>query len=103
MSCLFCAFSGVAEYEDEVCRVVLHEEGHPMIVARRHVENISDLSSSEWTQFAAVWHRVERELLERTGAERAVILKLGIQTPHLHVHIHAVRASEDRASVFARF
>jgi hypothetical protein len=38
-------------------------------------------------------------LLQLTGAERAVILKLGIATPHLHLHIYPVSASLDRAAV----
>lgn len=46
-------------------------------------------------------HRAERALLEATGAERAILMKLGIATPHLHLHIYPVRASLDRAAVFA--
>jgi diadenosine tetraphosphate (Ap4A) HIT family hydrolase len=102
VSCVFCGPVSAA-YEDDVCRVILHEDGHPMIVARRHVENVSDLAPEEWAQFAKVWHHTERELLKQTGAERAIILKLGIQTPHLHVHLYAARANEDRAAVFAKF
>ncbi len=70
-----------------------------MVVARRHVENASDLEPGEWLHFARVHHAAERALLEVTGAERAVLLKLGIQTPHLHVHIYPVRAALSRAEV----
>jgi hypothetical protein len=45
--------------------------------------------------------RAERALLALTGAERAVILKLGIATPHLHVHIYPVGAELNRAAVQA--
>jgi len=46
-------------------------------------------------------HRAERVLLDATGADRAILMKLGIATPHLHLHIYPVSASLDRATVFA--
>ena len=39
-------------------------------------------------------------MLEATGVERAILMKLGIATPHLHLHIYPVSASLDRAAVF---
>jgi len=96
---------GAVIYEDERCALVLHEDwavrGHAMLVWRRHVENLADLSVEESRHFAAIHHRSERALLDATGAERAILLKLGIQTPHLHLHIYPVRASMDRAAVMA--
>jgi diadenosine tetraphosphate (Ap4A) HIT family hydrolase len=74
-----------------------------MVVAKAHVENASALSDEAWLHLARVWHRAERVLLEETGAERAMILKLGIQTPHLHVHIYPVSAGATRDEVFAAF
>jgi diadenosine tetraphosphate (Ap4A) HIT family hydrolase len=84
---------------------VLHEDwaarGHAMVVARAHVENLSELSNEDGSKFAAELARVERALLEATGAERAVLVKLGIQVPHLHVHIYPVHAHTSRAAVMA--
>lgn len=103
--CEFCSgFEHLeAVYENDVAVVALHDDwavrGHAMVVARRHVENISGLSEEEFAGFTAVYRRAERVLLELTGAERAVILKLGIAVPHLHVHIYPVAASLDRAGV----
>lgn len=74
-----------------------------MVVAKAHVENASALDEEDWLQFARVWHRAERILLDLTGAERAIILKLGIMTPHLHVHIYPMRAADTREDVFAAF
>ena len=72
-----------------------------MVVWRRHVENVSDLSSDDAAHLSRVYHAAEKSLLEATGADRAIILKLGIQTPHLHIHIYPVSASLDRAAVMA--
>jgi diadenosine tetraphosphate (Ap4A) HIT family hydrolase len=44
---------------------------------------------------------VERVLLEVTGKERAIVMKLGIQTPHLHLHIYPTNATATRDDVFA--
>jgi diadenosine tetraphosphate (Ap4A) HIT family hydrolase len=108
MTCVFCDDvhrAGEVIAEDARLWVVLHEDwavrGHAMIVWKRHVENAADLALDDWLHFAAVHHRVERALLEATGTERAIILKLGIATPHLHVHIYPVAAALDRAAVMA--
>src|SRR5205823_908381 len=84
---------------------VLHDDwavrGHAMIVWKAHVENVADLALDDWLHFAATHHRVERALLDATGDGRAVILKLGIATPHLHVHLYPVAATLDRTAVMA--
>jgi diadenosine tetraphosphate (Ap4A) HIT family hydrolase len=106
MSCVFCVepspFQILLETSD--AWVMLHDDwavrGHAMVVARRHVENLADLQADEAARFAAVWHRAERVLLEVTGADRAIVLKLGIATPHLHIHLYPVSASLDRAAVW---
>ena len=108
MACAFCTdvhATGELVFEDERSWVVLHPDwsprGHAMVVSKQHVENASDLDEEEWVRLARVWHRAERVLLDATGAERAVILKLGIMTPHLHVHIYPVSAQATRDEVFA--
>ena len=70
-----------------------------MVIWKRHVENISELSQEELAHFWRVYQNAESALLEITGADRAIMLKLGIAVPHLHVHIYPVRASLDRAAV----
>jgi len=70
-----------------------------MVIWKRHVENISELKQRERAHFWRVYHHAERVLLEVSGADRAVMLKLGIITPHLHLHIYPVSASLDRAAV----
>ncbi|HEX2834029.1 MAG TPA: HIT family protein [Thermoanaerobaculia bacterium] len=105
MSCALCTPQGDVVFEDEHTSVVLHEDwavlGHAMIVAKQHVENASDLEEAAWLHLARIWQRVERVLLALTKAERCVVMKLGIMTPHLHLHLYPVSASASRADVFA--
>jgi diadenosine tetraphosphate (Ap4A) HIT family hydrolase len=104
-SCLFCGHLNSLEiiYDDDRAAVALHEDwavrGHAMVIWKRHVENISALSEDELAHFWSVYRNAERALLEITNAGRAIMLKLGIAVPHLHVHIYPVRASLDRVAV----
>jgi len=106
MSCVFCndpRAAGEVLFEDDRVLVILHEDwavrGHAMVVWKAHVENVADLAGDEYEHFASVHHRAERALLAATGADRAILLKLGIATPHLHLHIYPVSASLDRVAV----
>ena len=71
-----------------------------MVIWKSHVENFSDLPEYDAAHLSRMHHRAERALLEATGADRAILMKLGIATPHLHLHIYPVSASLDRAAVF---
>jgi diadenosine tetraphosphate (Ap4A) HIT family hydrolase len=106
MPCVFChepRDAGELIFEDEKLLVILHNDwavrGHAMIVWKEHVENVSDLAPDENAHFAAIHQRVEKTLLDVTRADRAILLKLGIVTPHLHLHIYPVIATLDREQV----
>ncbi len=106
MPCIFCTdvkAAGEIVFENDDAWVLLHPDsavaGHAMVVAKRHVENVSDLPPDAFARFANVQHSAERALLKVTGAERAILLKLGIQTPHLHMHIYPVRRDATRQEV----
>ncbi|MEO8035830.1 MAG: HIT family protein [Acidobacteriota bacterium] len=103
--CFFCDREQSELYSDDRCFVMLHEDwavrGHAMVVWRGHVENISDLAPEDAAHFLRVYADAERALLATTGAARAIILKLGIQTPHLHLHIYPAPATASRAEVMA--
>lgn len=107
MACLFCTDprnAGEILYEDNRVWVILHDDwavrGHAMVVWRKHVENVADLTLDDYVHFAAVHHRAEAALLAATNAERAVLMKLGLATPHLHLHIYPVGAALNRDDVF---
>jgi len=102
MPCVFCtdpAQAGELLSEDAHSWVIRHPQGQTMIVAKRHVENVGGLDEDEWLHLARVWHRTERTL----EAERVMVMKLGIQTPHLHIHLFPFDATASREEVFAAF
>jgi diadenosine tetraphosphate (Ap4A) HIT family hydrolase len=103
MACVFCTdllAAGTLLSEDAHAWTILHPEGQVMVVARRHVENVSDLDEDEWLAVARVWHRAERELRAKTGAAKVIVMKLGIQTPHLHLHLYPFEQGVTREQVF---
>ena len=104
MNCVFCDApwsAGEIVLDDPAALVLVHPDwavrGHLMVAAKEHVENLSDLADPD--AFLHVYRHAERAILEITKADRAVMLKLGIMTPHLHLHIYPVSASLDRAAV----
>lgn len=108
MNCLLCgdlSAAGEVVFDDGRCAVLLHPDravrGHAMIVWRAHVENLSDLGADDLAHLMRVHTNAERALLEMTGSRRAILLKLGVQVPHLHVHIYPVTAEHDRAAIMA--
>ena len=99
MTCVFCDNPGNAGTllgENEHAWVIRHPQGQTMIVAKRHVENVSDLDESEWLEVARTWHRAERAI----DADRVIVFKLGVQTPHLHIHLHPFPKTSTREEIF---
>jgi histidine triad (HIT) family protein len=97
--------AGTVLFEDERLIAVLHEDwaiaGHAMLVWKRHVENVSDLGPDDAAHLMASLSRTEHAILEATGAGRAILMKLGIQVPHLHLHIYPVPIHLDRQAVMS--
>src|SRR5258708_16688147 len=110
MSCVLCDAPesiGTIVFDDDRVVVLLHDDwavaGHALVIARQHVQNASDLDPIDAMYFWEVYARAERAVLAAAGVGRAMMLKLGIQVPHLHVHIYPVAATASRAEVFAAF
>lgn len=109
MSCPFCLLfeSPIVDREvvaeNQAAVAWLHEsrahEGHAVVAARRHVENLSDLDSGEAAAFLQLEREVEAAVLAETGADRAVLMKLGLQVPHLHLHIYPFTREAKRDEV----
>jgi diadenosine tetraphosphate (Ap4A) HIT family hydrolase len=106
-SCLLCAANLssagelIVDFGD--WKLLLHPDsavrGHAMLVVSRHVENYADLTDSEAQQLARVQKVTERALLDVTHTDRAILLKLGIQVPHFHLHIYPVGRAMTRVDV----
>src|SRR5207244_1363224 len=110
MPCILCDTPeqvGTIVFADDRVIVLLHDDwsvaGHALVIARQHVENASSLDPVDAAYFWEVYARAERAVLAAAHVERAMMLKLGIVVPHLHVHIYPFAATAERAAVFGAF
>src|SRR5260370_40470189 len=110
MSCVLCdapESAGAIVFDDDRVLVLLHDDwavaGHALVIVRQHVQNASDLDPIDAVYFWEIYARAERAVLAAAGVERAMMLKLGIQVPHLHLHIYPVAALASPAEAFAAF
>lgn len=106
MACLLCDHPGQTGeilFEDRRTLVIVHDDwatrGHLMVVWKEHIQNLSDLDDEQSAHFHRVHRFAERAALDAARAERAIVLKLGIAVPHLHVHIYPVSPALDRGAV----
>jgi histidine triad (HIT) family protein len=63
------------------------QPGHTLVVPKREVGYLFDLAPAEQ---AALWdavRKVEALLRERLGFRRAVLMVIGWEVPHVHVHV----------------
>lgn len=92
-------------FDDDVLVAGLSDEhacrGHTMVVARRHVENVSELGEDEASRFFARYREIEGALLRVFGADRVLAVKLGLAVPHLHIHLYPVSRDVTREEVDA--
>ena len=63
------------------------------------MENLSDLDESEAAAFTDLARRVEAATLATSNADRAILMKLGLQVPHLHLHVYPFMRDATREEV----
>lgn len=97
MDCTLCTIGSKPKtksllYENDWLYVMLDDDwavlGHSLVVWKKHVVNISDLSDAEWGTFSQKVREVESVLLSELNKEKSVILKSGGLLKHLHFHIY---------------
>gem|GEM_PF-467155 len=90
--------------EDDRSAAFLHDDwavkGHAVLVWKNHVENLSNLTAEDAIRLTQTFADLERVVLEETGAQRAIVMKLGLAVPHLHLHLFPFAASASRDEVF---
>lgn len=63
------------------------QPGHTLVVPKREVSYLFDMSPAEQ---AALWdavRKVEAHLKAKLGFRRAVLMVIGWEVPHVHVHV----------------
>jgi histidine triad (HIT) family protein len=61
--------------------------GHLVVVTRRHVARLGDLTDAESSAVGRTAARLARALTDEGGAEWVYSAVVGMQTPHFHLHL----------------
>ena len=78
-------------------------EGWLVLVVRRHVETIAELTSEEAVELGTLLHKVSRGLQKVIGCEKTYVVQFAEHPEHPHVHFHVIprmaNQPEDRRSI----
>ncbi len=86
-------------YEDERTFAFLdinpRQEGHTLVVPKREVDYLFDLPTEDYEALWATCQTVATALKAATGCARVVLLVVGYEVPHAHVHLIPTRSLGD--------
>jgi histidine triad (HIT) family protein len=86
-------------YEDERCAVFLTIEplrpGHVMVVPREEVDHWLDLEAELLAHLMLVAQRMGRAIHREFGSEKVGLMIVGLEVPHVHIHLSPIDAIGD--------
>jgi diadenosine tetraphosphate (Ap4A) HIT family hydrolase len=62
-------------------------EGHCMVITKRHITSISEMTKDEWSDVTALIATVSKTLEAKYECEKTYLLSIGDQVSHLHFHL----------------
>lgn len=71
------------------------QPGHTLVIPRREVPNIFDLSQDEFKELMAFAHHVAQGLRKAVPCQRVAVAVLGLEVPHAHVHLIPINTEAD--------
>lgn len=70
-------------------------EGHTLVIPKKPRNEVFAMSTQEYAALWAAARTVAHHLEERTGCERVVVVILGYEVPHVHIHLMPTNELED--------
>ena len=61
--------------------------GHTLVVPKKHVENFWELDDKTAADLFVRVKQVSAKLMKKLGAERVMLAVLGVDVPHVHIHL----------------
>lgn len=72
-------------------------EGWTVLVLRRHVASVAELTDAEAAELGPLITRVSRALQETVGCVKTYVAQFAEHPEHRHVHVHLIPRAEDLA------
>ena len=69
--------------------------GHALVIPKREVNKLFDLEEKTYNDLMAFSYRVAKALEKSVSCERVGMSVIGLEVPHVHVHLIPIRTMED--------
>jgi histidine triad (HIT) family protein len=93
-------------YEDDKTLAFLDIDpllpGHVLVVPKNQIDHVDDLPDDDYVALFATVKKVAKRVKEVMQSERAVIVVMGYDVPHAHVHVLPCDKSRDFYEVMAQ-
>jgi histidine triad (HIT) family protein len=76
--------------------------GHVLVVPKNQVDHIDDLPETDYIALFESVKKVASRVKEVLGTERAILLVMGYDVPHAHVHVLPSSSGEEFYSAIGR-
>ncbi|WP_299711885.1 HIT family protein [uncultured Tenacibaculum sp.] len=70
-------------------------KGHTLVIPKKEENKIFDLSKQEYAELMDFCYRVAKALEKAIPCERIGMSVIGLEVPHVHVHLVPLNAMED--------
>ena len=85
------------EYWDLVHAYNTSVLGWPVLIVRRHIEALDEMTFAEAADLGALLREVSLSLKRRTGCSKTYVMQFAESPAHPHVHFHVVPRMPDQA------
>lgn len=62
-------------------------KGHTLLVPKKHVANFWELDDKTGADLFVKVKKVSAQLMKKLGCERVMLAVLGVDVPHVHIHL----------------
>ena len=63
------------------------QPGHTLVIPRREIDNIFDLSADEYADLQRFAHRVAKAIEATVPCRKIGVAVIGLEVPHAHIHL----------------
>ncbi|MCK5824824.1 MAG: HIT family protein [Ichthyobacteriaceae bacterium] len=87
----------IAEDENHIAflDIVPTAKGHTLVVPKKEVDKIFDLSEQEYTSLMLFAHKVAKAIEKAVPCKRVGMSVIGLEVPHAHVHLIPLQKMSD--------